>query len=246
MSVERVDTDSGAAAASNSRYVALVPAAGSGTRLGAGMPKQYQLLAGLPLIQHAVSTLAAHPQIERVYVVLAPNDSHFVSCDWGALGVKVSALYCGGDTRAASVRNGLADLSTELSASDWVMVHDAARPCLTEADVDRLIQTLSASAVGGLLAVPMADTLKRATAEGLVLDTQSREHLWQAQTPQMFRYQRLVDALARADLATVTDEASAIEQSGFQPQLVLGSAMNLKVTYPADQTLAELILLRFN
>jgi 2-C-methyl-D-erythritol 4-phosphate cytidylyltransferase len=126
------------------------------------------------------------------------------------------------------------------------MVHDAARPCLTEADVDRLIQTLSASAVGGLLAVPVADTLKRATAEGLVLDTQSREHLWQAQTPQMFRYQRLVDALARADLATVTDEASAIEQSGFQPQLVLGSAMNLKVTYPADQTLAELILLRFN
>ena len=226
----------------NPRFFALIPAAGSGTRMGAAMPKQYALLAGKPMLQHALHTLCAHPRIEQVFVVLSSGDRHFGAGDWSACGDKLSALFCGGETRAASVFNGLLAANDAIDGIDWVLVHDAARPCLRAADIDRLIAEVGDSEVGGLLAVPVADTLKRANAQREAVQTEAREHLWCAQTPQMFRYRVLIEALRRADIAAVTDEASAVEQTGAKPKLVLGSSTNLKVTYPEDLTLAELIL----
>ena len=224
------------------RYFALIPAAGSGTRMGAGTPKQYAPLAGKPLLQHAVQLLCAHPRIEQVFVVLSPGDERFGACDWSACGDRVSALFCGGETRAASVFNGLLAANDAIDGSDWVLVHDAARPCLRTGDVDRLIAEVGDSEVGGLLGVPVADTLKRANADREAVHTEAREHLWRAQTPQMFRYRVLIEALRRADIAAVTDESSAVEQTGARPKLVPGSVTNLKVTYPEDLALAELIL----
>ena len=224
------------------RYIGLIPAAGSGSRMGAATPKQYAPLAGRPLIHHAVHRLCAHPLIEQVFVVLLPGDTRFSACDWSACGDKLSALYCGGETRAASVFNGLLAANDAIDGTDWVLVHDAARPCLRATDIDRLIAEVGDSEVGGLLAVPVADTLKRANAEHEAVQTEARDHLWQAQTPQMFRYRVLIEALRRADIAAVTDEASAVEQTGAKPKLVRGSTTNLKVTYPEDLELAELIL----
>jgi 2-C-methyl-D-erythritol 4-phosphate cytidylyltransferase len=224
------------------RYFALIPAAGSGTRMGAGIPKQYAPLAGKPLLQHAVQVLCAHPRIEQVFVVLSPGDERFGACDWSACGDRVSALFCGGETRAASVFNGLLAVNDAVDGSDWVLVHDAARPCLRTGDIDRLIAEVGDSEVGGLLGVPVADTLKRANADREAVHTEARENLWRAQTPQMFRYRVLIEALRRADIAAVTDESSAVEQTGARPKLVPGSATNLKVTYPEDLALAELIL----
>lgn len=224
------------------RCIALIPAAGSGSRMGSGLPKQYAMLAGRPLITHAVATLCAHPRIAEVLVVLAPGDRHFAACDWSACGDKLVPLYCGGETRAASVFNGLLAANDAIDAADWVLVHDAARPCLQTTDIDRLIAEIGDSETGGLLAVPVADTLKRANAGGEVLQTETRDHLWRAQTPQMFRYRVLIEALRRADIAAVTDESSAVEQTGAKPKLVAGSAGNFKVTYPEDLALAELIL----
>lgn len=224
------------------RYAALIPAAGSGARMSSDMPKQYALLAGKPMIQHAVQRLCAHPRIKQVFVVLAPGDARFAALDWSACGSKLVALYCGGETRAASVFNGLLAANNAIDGNDWVLVHDAARPCLATADIDRLLAEVGDSDVGGLLAVPVSDTLKRANAEREVLQTEVRDHLWRAQTPQMFRYRVLIEALRRADIAAVTDEASAVEQTGARPKLVQGSSTNLKVTYPEDMALAELIL----
>lgn len=224
------------------RYFALIPAAGSGMRMGAGTPKQYAPLAGKPLLQHAVQVLCAHPRIEQVFVVLSPGDERFGACDWSACGDRVSALFCGGETRAASVFNGLLAVNDAIDGIDWVLVHDAARPCLRTGDIDRLIAEVGDSEVGGLLGVPVADTLKRANADREAVHTEARENLWRAQTPQMFRYRVLIEALRRADIAAVTDESSAVEQTGARPKLVPGSATNLKVTYPEDLALAELIL----
>jgi 2-C-methyl-D-erythritol 4-phosphate cytidylyltransferase len=224
------------------RYFALVPAAGSGLRMGAQRPKQYAPLAGRPLIAHALTTLCAHPRIERVLVVLAAGDREFAACDWSACGDKLVPLYCGGETRAASVFNGLLAAHDAIEGGDWVLVHDAARPGLAAADIDRLIEALGDSEVGGLLALPAADTLKRGNAEAEVLQTESREGLWHAQTPQMFRYRVLVEALRRADIRAVTDEAGAVEQTGARPRLVRGSAANFKVTYAEDLALAERLL----
>jgi 2-C-methyl-D-erythritol 4-phosphate cytidylyltransferase len=174
--------------------------------------------------------------------VLSPGDERFGACDWSACGDRVSALFCGGETRAASVFNGLLAVNDAVDGSDWVLVHDAARPCLRTGDIDRLIAEVGDSEVGGLLGVPVADTLKRANADREAVHTEARENLWRAQTPQMFRYRVLIEALRRADIAAVTDESSAVEQTGARPKLVPGSATNLKVTYPEDLALAELIL----
>lgn len=224
------------------RHIALIPAAGSGSRMVSATPKQYASLAGRPLIEHAIHRLCTHPQIAEVFVVLAPGDKRFGTCDWSACGDKLTALYCGGETRAASVFNGLLAANDAIDAADWVLVHDAARPCLQAADIDRLIAGVGDDDVGGLLAVPVADTLKRANAAGEVMQTEARDRLWRAQTPQMFRYRVLLEALRRADIATVTDESSAVEQTGARPKLVPGGETNLKVTYPEDMALAELIL----
>jgi 2-C-methyl-D-erythritol 4-phosphate cytidylyltransferase len=224
------------------RHFALVPAAGTGARLGASVPKQYLVVAGRPLVWHAVASLLAHAAIGRVAVVLHPDDRLFERQPWAELGGRVAALRCGGATRAESVRNGLVELRAELDDDDWMLVHDAARPCLSLELLQRLLETLDGDGIGGLLAVPVADTLKRASADQRVLRTEPRDGLWRAQTPQMFRYGLLSRALDRADLASVTDEASAVEALGASPRLVAGSERNVKVTYPEDLALAELIL----
>ena len=225
-------------------YFALVPAAGSGSRMGGGLSKQYLPLAGRPLIFHALATLAAVAAIEKVFVVLAPDDAEWARHDWTELGEKVAVLRCGGDTRAASVTQGLLAVRGEVTAEDWMLVHDAARPCLTVAHVEALIREVGADRVGGILAVPVADTLKQVgeVVDGMnrIAATVPREGLWQAQTPQMFRHGMLLDALEFAPV--VTDDASAIEALGLNPRLVAADATNFKVTYPLDLHLAELIL----
>jgi 2-C-methyl-D-erythritol 4-phosphate cytidylyltransferase len=224
------------------RYFALIPAAGSGSRLGADTPKQYLNLAGRPLIEHATRVLAAHALIRQVWVVLAPGDGLFRGMCGGVLNPKVEPLYCGGATRAASVFNGLIAARDAAAADDWVLVHDAARPCLTAAALQRLMSEVGTDVTGGLLALPVADTLKRGDAETRAASTEPRTALWQAQTPQMFRYGVLVEALRRCGPDEVTDEAGAIERLGLRPKLVRGEARNLKITYPEDLELAELIL----
>lgn len=228
------------------KYFAMIPAAGSGSRLGGELPKQYCELAGRPLLYHSIACLCAHPLIEQVFVVLAPGDQHFRCFDWGACGSKLEPLYCGGETRAASVFNGLLAARDAVAAGDWMLVHDAARPCLGADGIERLITEVAGDETGGLLAVPVADTLKRGNREGRVVRTESRDGLWQAQTPQMFRYRLLVEALRAADLVAVTDEAGAVEGLGLKPRLVQGDARNLKVTYPEDLALAELVLRNIN
>ncbi len=218
---------------------ALIPAAGRGARMGSEIPKQYQLLAGKPLLHYAVAALCGHARIRQVFVVLGPQDEYFRQHDWRFFGGRVEPLYCGGATRAASVQNGLTAMADVVEPDDWVMVHDAARPCLTPGLIDRLLAEVFGDRVGGLLAIPVADTLKRADALQRVSETVQRDTLWQAQTPQMFRYRLLLEAMRHADLATLTDEASAVEQMGLQPRLVMGSAGNLKVTFPDDWSFAE-------
>lgn len=225
------------------RHIALVPAAGSGSRYGSTMPKQYLPLAGQPMIRHALATLCAHPRIDRVVVVLAPDDLYWSGFDWSALGPKLMPVQCGGASRAATVRNGLFEIAGWARPDDWVLVHDAARPCLSADMLDTLIDTLAGDPVGGLLAQKVADTLKRADGDGRVDATVPRDAMWQAQTPQMFRLAMLADALDRcAAMADITDEASAIEAAGLRPRLVAAGAANLKVTWPEDMKLAELIL----
>lgn len=208
--------------------------------MGAETPKQYLPIAGKPLIWHALKTLAGVPAIERIFVVLAPDDVLWDGLDWSELTPRLTVLRCGGATRAESVTQGLRAMRDNVTPSDWILVHDAARCCLTVGHVEKLISELADDPVGGLLAVPVADTLKRAQDGQRVAATVARENLWQAQTPQMFRHGMLLDALEYAP--AVTDEASAIEALGQRPKLVAADATNLKVTYPLDLQLAGWIL----
>ena len=222
---------------------ALIPAAGSGTRFAGATPKQYARLAGRTMLWHAVRAVCM-PQVVSVFVVLAVNDEQFAREDWSALGEKVQPLYCGGETRRASVLNGLAAVLGDVDADDWLLVHDAARPCLPAADLRRLLAEGEGDAIGAVLALPIADTVKRAGKDEAgvqrVAATEDRAQLWLAQTPQMFRAGLLLQALSRTPHAT--DEASAVEALGLRPRLVLGSRENLKVTYPEDVNIAEAIL----
>lgn len=222
-------------------HVALVPAAGSGSRIAAGIPKQYLPLAGRPVLWHTLHALASVPRVAHVWVVLSERDEWFDGHDWRALQGRISALRCGGSSRAASVLAGLRGMHAE--PRDWVLVHDAARPCVTRALIDRLIDEVGEHDAGGILALPVADTLKRAGADGARIDhTVPRTGLWAAQTPQMFRHAMLCRALEEGPLEDITDEANAMERMGVQPRLVPGSAVNLKVTLPADLALAERML----
>jgi len=218
-------------------FHALVPAAGVGARMGQSLPKQYLPLAGQPMIAHSVNTLCSSPDIHTVFVVLAPGDKLFHSYDWTRFGDKLQPLYCGGERRSDTVLNGL--LASELEPDDWVLVHDAARPCLSESYLAKLISELRDDTVGGILAVPVADTLKCVDDNGRIARTEDRTGLWQAQTPQMFRAGLLAQALQHSRF---TDEAAAIEAMGLQPKLVLSETTNFKVTYPQDLLLAELLL----
>ena len=225
---------------------ALIPAAGSGSRLAGEAPKQYLSLAGQPMLWHAIRALCV-PQVDSVFVVLAPGDKTFERHDWSAFEGRLEPLYCGGETRRDSVFNGLVAAMAQVDASDWVLVHDAARPCLPAQDLQRLIEETQADAVGGILAYPVADTVKKVGKDEAgvqrIAGTEERSQLWLAQTPQMFRAGLLAQALRQAR-RPVTDEAGAIEQMGLRPRLVAGSRDNLKVTYPEDMAIAEAILRR--
>ena len=218
---------------------ALIPAAGSGSRAAAPAPKQYALLNGRPMLWHAVRALCV-PPVETVFVVLAPDDADFARQDWSAFGGQLEPLYCGGETRRDSVHNGLVAMLAEIDAADWVLVHDAARPCLAQADLRKLVAACEGDDVGGILALPVSDTVKK-SAGGRIDATQERSELWLAQTPQMFRAGLLLQALRQAR-GHITDEAAAVEQLGLKPLLVQCSRDNLKVTWPEDLALAEAVL----
>jgi len=224
---------------------ALIPAAGSGTRLPGEGVKQYHALAGRPMLWHAVREVCV-PPVESVFVVLAPEDKAFALQDWGAFAGKLEPLFCGGETRRDSVYNGLVAAMAAVNADDWLLVHDAARPCLPLSDLKQLIAECEKDEIGGILAVPASDTVKKAQKDEAgaqrIAGTEDRAQLWLAQTPQMFRAGLLTQALSRA--ADATDEASAVEKMGLRPRLVLGSRQNLKVTYPEDVAIAEAILAR--
>jgi 2-C-methyl-D-erythritol 4-phosphate cytidylyltransferase len=226
------------------RYVALLPAAGVGARMEADTPKQYLPILGRPMLWHALRVFERAPRIVRIHVILSPQDVWWSAHDWRGFD-KLSVLRCGGASRAETVLNGLDAIAGDCDPDDWVLVHDAARPCLSDAMLARLMDALAADPVGGLLAVPVADTLKRALVDAdrcaRAEATVPRAGLWQAQTPQMFRHGLLSRAL-RAAGSTVTDEASAIERLGLRPRLIESDARNLKVTYPPDIELAGLIL----
>ena len=223
------------------RLFALVPCAGAGARAGAQGPKQYVRLDGQALVGHTLRALRQVQRLHGVMVVLAPDDTAFEREVPDFSGPKAWVARAGGATRAATVANGLAALREHGAADDdWVLVHDAARALVRPQWVDRLIDACIDDAVGGLLALPLADTLKSA-AGGRSTATVERRDKWAAQTPQMFRLRALSDALAQAGDA-VTDEASAIESTGRQPKLVMGDAANIKITWPEDFARARALL----
>ena len=223
------------------RCFALVPCDGAGARSGAGLPKQYVALAGRPMIAHTLAALARVPRIVETLVVLAPDDERFERSVPDPARLRCRAVRCGGATRAASVAAGLAALAERGAVDgDWVLVHDAARCALQPAWVDRLIDACLDDPVGGLLALPIADTVKQ-ERDGRVAATLDRRGLWAAQTPQMFRLRLLRMALAAAGPG-VTDEASAVEALGHAPRLVAGEPANFKVTWPGDFALAARLL----
>lgn len=219
------------------RYFGLIPAAGRGERIGGSLPKQYVALGGKTMLEHAIDALAREARIARIVVVVAPEDRR-----WQALPKqeRVRFVAQGGASRAQSVRNGLQAI--EAAPRDWILVHDAARPCLSADELTRLLDMVDDDDVGGLLALPVADTLKRSDGER-VIATVERADLWRALTPQMFRADVLGRALAQdRDLAAVTDEASAVEALGLQPRLVPGASANIKVTLGEDWPLAIAVL----
>lgn len=227
------------------RCYALVPCAGVGLRAGAGGPKQYQRVAGQAMVAHTLAALAQVARIEATLVVLSPEDTQFEAAAPAHVGERAWVAHCGGATRAESVANGLLELQARgVQPHDWVLVHDAARCLLQPAWVDRLIDACLDDEVGGLLALPLADTLKQAEG-GRVSSTVDRTGKWAAQTPQMFRAGLLLPALRFAG-DSVTDESSAIEALGHQPKLIHGDLTNLKVTWPEDFVLAERLMKGLN
>jgi 2-C-methyl-D-erythritol 4-phosphate cytidylyltransferase len=223
-------------------FWAVIPAAGVGRRMGADRPKQYLELAGCTVLEHTLDIFIRHPRITGLAVAIGAEDPWFP--DLPVRTDKPMLVVHGGEERCHSVLNALQALEGQVSDDDWMLVHDAARPCLGRDDLDRLLETLEHDPVGGLLAVPVSDTLKRADPEGRVAQTVDRSRLWRAFTPQMFRYRALMHALeaALAEGATITDDASAMERAGHAPRLVEGSPFNLKITSPADLALAEFFL----
>ena len=228
------------------RYFLVIPAAGSGRRFSTAIPKQYAALGGSTVIEHALAPFESDPDCAGIVVAIAADDS-----SWPAVAARrprLVATAAGGAHRAQSVRNGLRALAARVRDDDWVMVHDAARPCFRAADLALLKQQLAAHAVGGLLAVPLADTLKRAqddaAATPAVAATIERAGLWRAATPQVFRFGLLLRALEAALAADriPTDEAQAIEWAGLTPRLIAGRPDNIKVTSLDDLKLATAIL----
>ncbi len=226
------------------RFWAVVPAAGIGTRMGGEIPKQYLSLLGRPIIAHTLERLCNHPRISGAVVALAADDRWWPEIRRQLTRPPLAAA--GGEERRDSVLSSLDALTGHASIDDWVLVHDAVRPCLRDEDIDRLIHELWSDAVGGLLAVPVKDTMKRSGDDGRISETVSRESLWHAQTPQMFRLGALRDAIRQSVDAgrNLTDEAQAMELTGVRPRLVQGHEDNIKITQTEDLTLAEMFLTR--
>lgn len=226
------------------RIWAVIPAAGRGTRFGGDVPKQYLEAAGKPLIAHALDALLSHERVEGVMVALAAGDARWPG--WASLHGKPILRCTGGGERADSVLAALHALPSDLAGETLVLVHDAARPNLRAADIDRLVDAALNCEDGALLAAPVRDTLKRAGRDSRIAATESRDGLWRALTPQAFRHAQLTVALerARADGVVVTDEAMAMERMGARPVLVEGREDNIKVTTPADLMLLEFLLTR--
>jgi 2-C-methyl-D-erythritol 4-phosphate cytidylyltransferase len=229
------------------RIVAVIPAAGGGSRFGTVLPKQYADLGGAPLLVRTMERLATAVALDLSVVALAPDDALYDRLVGRR--TDVEAVYCGGASRAETVANALAALARDCGDDDWVLVHDAARPCVPRDALQRLVTELADDPVGGLLAIPVADTLKREDREtpARVLQTEARTGLWLAQTPQMFRYGVLRAAFALPDALSATDESQAVEALAMTgactwPWLVSGSALNIKVTYPCDLALAAAVL----
>ncbi len=226
------------------RYHVIIPAAGHGSRFrgSSGPSKQYADLGGVPVVKRSVDMFSSQAYIESVYVVTSPEDQYVESLSLETNGGKVRVLKVGGATRAETVRNALIKIEKDVDPKDWVLVHDAARPLITVELIQKLINSLQNEEVGGLLAIPVSDTLKLATAESFVSETVSRERLWAAQTPQMFRFELLLRALNTCDLDKITDESGAIEGIGLTSRLVESSPDNIKITFSGDISRAELIL----
>jgi len=219
----------------------VVPAAGRGARFGAAIPKQYVEIAGRPLLEWTLEALTRCPRVAGIVLVLAGGDAHWRARD--SIGGKPLRTTIGGDERSASVLAGLRALPPEVASDDFVLVHDAARPCVRSEDIERLV-SLAMPAGGGLLAAPLRDTLKRAGSEQRVAATEPRDSRWRALTPQLFPRAALEQALARAqdEGVAITDEAMAMERAGHAPLLVEGDESNIKVTTPGDLALATYLL----
>lgn len=220
----------------------VIPAAGVGRRMGSAIPKQYLPLNGRPVIEHTIERLLLHPGVDGLYVVLGEQDQWWDGTEYAGHPDLVRVV--GGAERCDSVLNALRSLLARAARSDWVLVHDAARPCVPSADITRLIETAEALDLGCVLGMPVRDTMKRADSDGRVQETVEREGLWHAFTPQMFRLGPLHDALAAAIDARVmvTDEASAMEWAGHRVVMVEGGAANIKITRPDDLALAAFYL----
>lgn len=223
-------------------YFALIPAAGIGARFQADCPKQYLKIHDQPILERVINLFSAQKYIEKVVVVLHATDSWWPTLKLNHPEKIITVI--GGQERVHSVLLGLDFLKNYAKKDDFILVHDAARPCLQEKYIAKLIHELKKNSVGGLLALPVVDTLKRADKNNNVVETVSREQLWQAQTPQCFRFQLLKSSIEKAlsDNIIVTDESSAIEYAGHHPALILGDARNIKITYPEDLALAEKFL----
>lgn len=217
--------------------IAVLPAAGIGSRMQADKPKQYLPILGKTILEHTLNVMLTHPAISRIILAISPTDPYIASL---TLDPRVQ-LVAGGETRAQSVLNGLQAIN---EPNAWALVHDAARPCLQHSDIDKLLEIQDEQ--GAILAIPATDTIKRADKQQCIIATEDRSQLWQAQTPQFFPVALLAQALSQALQAgaNITDEASAMEYAGFRPHLVAGRSDNLKVTRPEDLALAEFYLTR--
>ncbi len=225
-----------------SRFWVVVPAAGVGARMQADRPKQYLPLLGKTVIEHTLDHLLSHPGIAGLVVPVADTDSYWKNLPYedNPRVIRVA----GGDTRAQSVLNGLVWLREAIHHHDWVLVHDVVRPCVSHKDIEQLITTSIQSEQGAVLGIPVRDTMKQASHQGYVEKTIDRSKLWHAFTPQMFRLDALYNALRKSidNGLAVTDEASAMENMGYQPTMISGDVQNIKITRPADLDLASLIL----
>ena len=220
------------------RLAAVVVAAGSGTRMGANFPKQYALIEGKTMLERSVSALLEEPRIEQLVIVISPSDLLGQQLKFTDPRIKIARV--GGTTRADSIRNGIT--YSGFSANDWILTHDAARPCVKSSDITKLIDYCLKNDEGGILAVPVSDTIKQQNTSGKIGKTIPRDKLWAAQTPQCFKVGLLTKALSNTNTeAAITDEASAMEASGFKPALIEGSSTNFKVTRPADLALARAV-----